>query len=114
MPQLFGRCVFDVVSISRVLPKTFAKQNSAASAIAANTFLRSLCGSVFPLFATYMIDGMGIQWAGTLLGCVAALLVPLPLIFYLRGAKIREKSSFAPTFPKAVEAVHAEKDIEEV
>ncbi|KAF2234594.1 MFS general substrate transporter [Viridothelium virens] len=86
----------------------------AASAIAANTFLRSLCGSGFPLFATYMIEGMGIQWAGTLLGCVAAALVPLPIIFYLRGAKIREKSAFAPTFPKAAEAAHDEKENEEV
>jgi DHA1 family multidrug resistance protein-like MFS transporter len=44
-----------------------------------------------------MIDGMGVQWAGTLLGCVAALLVPVPIWFYLRGAKIRENSKFAPT-----------------
>ena len=50
----------------------------AASAIAANTFMRSLAGAGFPLFATYMFDGMGIQWAGTLLGCVALLLVPYP------------------------------------
>nr|POE47353.1 putative transporter [Quercus suber] len=76
----------------------------AASAIAANTFLRSLCGAGFPLFATYMIEGMGVQWAGTLLGCVALLLVPVPLYFYLRGAKIRERSSFAPTFPIASQA----------
>lgn len=69
----------------------------AASAIAANTLLRSLFGAIFPLFAIYMIDGMGVQWAGTLLGCVAALLVPVPIWFYLRGAKIREKSKFAPT-----------------
>ncbi|KAF2094652.1 major facilitator superfamily [Rhizodiscina lignyota] len=70
----------------------------AASAIAANTFLRSLCGAIFPLFATYMFDGMGVQWAGTLLGCVAGILVPVPIWFYLRGGKIREKSQFAPTF----------------
>jgi DHA1 family multidrug resistance protein-like MFS transporter len=37
----------------------------AASAIAANTFMRSIFGGVFPLFATYMFDGMGIQWAST-------------------------------------------------
>lgn len=76
----------------------------AASAIAANTFLRSLCGAGFPLFATYMIEGMGIQWAGTLLGCFAFLLVPLPILFYLRGAQIRGKSKFAPTFPIANKA----------
>ncbi|KAF2813334.1 major facilitator superfamily [Mytilinidion resinicola] len=73
----------------------------AASAIAANTFLRSLCGCIFPLFATYMFDGMGVEWAATLLGCIAALLVPVPIWFYYRGAKIREKSQFAPT-PKPI------------
>ncbi|KAF9640123.1 putative major facilitator superfamily transporter protein [Lasiodiplodia theobromae] len=67
----------------------------AASAIAANTFLRSLCGAGFPLFATYMFEGMGVQWAGTLLGCVAAVLVPVPILFYLKGAKIRERSQCA-------------------
>lgn len=69
----------------------------AASAIAANTFLRSLCGAAFPLFARQMFEGMGIQYAATLLGCVAAVLVPVPIWFYLRGAKIREQSKFAPT-----------------
>jgi DHA1 family multidrug resistance protein-like MFS transporter len=47
-----------------------------------------------------MFEGMGIEWAATLLGCIAALLVPVPVWFYLRGAKIREQSAFAPTFPK--------------
>jgi len=76
----------------------------AASAIAANTFCRSTVGAAFPLFGEYMINGMGIQWAATLLGCVAMALVPLPIIFYLKGAKIREKSKFAPTFPMATKA----------
>ena len=44
-----------------------------------------------------MFEGMGIEWAATLLGCIAALLVPVPVWFYLRGAKIREKSAYAPT-----------------
>ncbi|KAL6703999.1 hypothetical protein ACN47E_008850 [Coniothyrium glycines] len=69
----------------------------AASAVAANTFLRSLCGAIFPLFARQMFQGMGIQWAATLLGCIAAVLVPVPVWFYLRGAKIRERSAYAPT-----------------
>ncbi|KAF7194006.1 putative transporter [Pseudocercospora fuligena] len=76
----------------------------AASAIAANTFLRSLAGAGFPLFATQMINGMGVQWAGTLLGCVALACVPMPILFYLKGAKIRERSHFAPTFPMAAGA----------
>jgi DHA1 family multidrug resistance protein-like MFS transporter len=51
-----------------------------------------------------MFQGMGIQWAATLLGCIALILVPVPIWFYLRGAKIRESSAFAPTFPKKEEA----------
>ncbi|KAF1944580.1 major facilitator superfamily [Clathrospora elynae] len=73
----------------------------AASAIAANTFLRSLCGAAFPLFARQMFEGMGIQWAATLLGCIAALLVPVPIWFFYRGAQLREKSTYAPTAKRA-------------
>ncbi|KAL8859538.1 MAG: hypothetical protein Q9178_003937 [Gyalolechia marmorata] len=72
----------------------------AASAIAANTFLRSICGAVFPLFASYMFQGLGVQWAGSLLGFVALILVPIPVIFWKYGARIRARSAFAPTMPK--------------
>ncbi|KAB5586011.1 putative fluconazole resistance protein [Coniochaeta sp. 2T2.1] len=71
----------------------------AASAIAGNTLLRSLAGAGFPLFSQAMFNGMGIQWASTLLGCVAAALVPIPVIFYLYGHRIRKRSAFAPTPP---------------
>ena len=71
----------------------------AASAIAGNTFMRSLAGAGFPLFAIQMYDGLGIQWTGTLLGCVAAVMAPIPFVFYFYGEKIRRRSSFAPTMP---------------
>jgi DHA1 family multidrug resistance protein-like MFS transporter len=71
----------------------------AASAIAGNTFLRSLAGAGFPLFSKYMFNGMGIQWASTLLGCVAAALVPIPIVFYIYGHKLRARSNYAPTGP---------------
>jgi DHA1 family multidrug resistance protein-like MFS transporter len=58
--------------------------------------MRSLVGSVFPLFATQMFKGMGIQWAGTLLGCVAAIMVPIPIIFLIYGRRLRGKSKLAP------------------
>lgn len=44
-----------------------------------------------------MFNNLGIQWAGTLLGCLAACLVPIPICFYLFGKKLRRKSKFAPT-----------------
>lgn len=70
----------------------------AASAIAANTLLRPLFSAVFPLFARYLIYGLGVQWAGTLLGCIAALLVPVAIVFRNKGAKIRQKSRFATEY----------------
>lgn len=76
----------------------------AASAVAANTFLRSLAGAGFPLFANQMITAMGVQWAGTLLGCVAVALVPVPVVFWLKGAKIRQGSKFAAVFDAAMQA----------
>ena len=68
----------------------------AASAISAATLLRSALGAGFPMFATYMYRGLGIGLATTVLGCVAAALVPVPIIFYFRGERLRSRSSFAP------------------
>ena len=86
----------------------------AASAIAANTIMRSLFGAIFPLFAVrdesksdvvsylianaqeYMFNGIGIEWGMTLLGCVAALFIPMPFYLYRYGKSIRAKSKFAP------------------
>jgi hypothetical protein len=44
-----------------------------------------------------MFDNLGIEWAATLLGCLAAICVPIPVCFYLFGKKLRQKSKFAPT-----------------
>ena len=51
-----------------------------------------------------MIRGLGVEWAGTLLGCIAILLVPMPIFFYLKGGQIRQRSVFAPTLPIASNA----------
>jgi DHA1 family multidrug resistance protein-like MFS transporter len=68
----------------------------AASAIAGNTFMRSLFGAIFPLFARYMYEGIGINYGQTLVGSIAVVLVPLPFVFYFYGRKIHAKSTFAP------------------
>jgi DHA1 family multidrug resistance protein-like MFS transporter len=44
-----------------------------------------------------MFDNLGIEWAGTLLGGIAALCVPIPIAFYFFGKRLRQKSKFAPT-----------------
>ncbi|CCD24797.1 polyamine transporter TPO1 NDAI_0D04840 [Naumovozyma dairenensis CBS 421] len=67
----------------------------AASAVAANTFLRSGFGAVFPLFAGYMFHNLGIGWSGLVLGLFAAAMIPVPLLLYKYGAGIRRKSKLA-------------------
>lgn len=61
----------------------------AASAIAANTFLRSAFSGAFPLFSTQMAHGMGLPWACSLLGFVSIAMIPIPFLFYFFGRRIR-------------------------
>ncbi|CAK5264536.1 unnamed protein product [Mycena citricolor] len=69
----------------------------AATALAANTIIRSIFGAVFPLFATQMFDGLGPQWAASVLGFVALAMVPVPIVLIRYGPYLRSKSRHAPT-----------------
>ena len=82
----------------------------AASALAANTVVRSVFGASFPLFATQMFESLNPRWASTLLGLVAVVLAPLPFVLRKYGPTLRRKSKYAPNLPvkqiaKADEAV---------
>lgn len=37
-------------------------------------------------------DALGVEWACTVLGCVAAILIPVPVLLYVYGARIRLSS----------------------
>ncbi|KAL4399740.1 transmembrane transporter [Malassezia pachydermatis] len=67
----------------------------AASALAAKTLLRSLCGAAVPLFVFQMFHAMHNQWALTLLALVSVLMAPIPFFFFKYGPMMREKSRFA-------------------
>ncbi|KAJ5981055.1 hypothetical protein N7481_008353 [Penicillium waksmanii] len=67
----------------------------AASTIAANTIMRSAIGCTFPLFSRQMMENLGVQWAGTLLGCIAVIMIPIPVIFKVYGPWLRGKSKLA-------------------
>ena len=66
--------------------------NRAASAVAANIMLRSAVAAGFPLFSRQMFEKMGVQWACTLLGCLAAAMVPIPYAFRMYGPRLRRRS----------------------
>lgn len=82
----------------------------AASALAANAVIRSLFGFAFPLFTHDMFEGMGTQWALTLIAFIALLLAPIPFVFYIYGARIRQNSSFAPGHKPAAAAPAKEEE----
>ncbi|KAL6234420.1 hypothetical protein BDW75DRAFT_241138 [Aspergillus navahoensis] len=65
----------------------------AASALAGNSVMRSILGGVMPLVGTYLYDGLGPNWAGTLLGLLEVAIIPIPFVFYKYGYKIRMKSA---------------------
>lgn len=68
----------------------------AASATAANTFLRSLLACGLPLAVRPMFAAMGVGPGMSVLGGVAALAIPVPFLFMKFGLSLREKSRFAP------------------
>ncbi|OJD13984.1 hypothetical protein AJ78_05621 [Emergomyces pasteurianus Ep9510] len=50
----------------------------AASALAANSFLRSSFSAVFPLFGIQMYNRLGFDWASTLLAFLTVAMAPFP------------------------------------
>ncbi|KAF9892550.1 hypothetical protein FE257_001659 [Aspergillus nanangensis] len=70
-------------------------QTVAASAVAANTFLRSVFAGCFPLFASIMFRRLGVDWASSVLGFVAIALIPIPYLFYTFGKRIRARGEWS-------------------
>ncbi|EAS30292.3 multidrug resistance protein [Coccidioides immitis RS] len=70
----------------------------AASAMAANTLLRSVIGAVLPLGGLRMYETLGLGWGNSLLAFIALALVPLPVIFFRYGERIRTSKRFQMTF----------------
>ncbi|KAL2069170.1 hypothetical protein VTL71DRAFT_15508 [Oculimacula yallundae] len=68
----------------------------AASAVSANTFLRSVLAAGLPLSAQPMFHNLGIGPAMSILAAVATIAIPVPFIFMKYGPRLRKKSNFAP------------------
>jgi hypothetical protein len=70
----------------------------AASVLAANTVLRSLVGALLPLAGPTMYKALGLGWGNSLLGFIALAMVPLPIIFWKFGERIRTSKRFNVNF----------------
>ena len=63
----------------------------AASAVAANTFLRSCFACAFPLIVTPLYHNIGVGPGSSITGGFATLLIPVPFVFFVFGKRIRAK-----------------------
>ena len=82
----------------------------AASALAGNTVMRSLLGGTLPLAGPSMYARLGAHWAGTLLGLLQLALIPIPVIFYLYGGRIREKSTLIRSMQQNKERLEGKRE----
>lgn len=63
----------------------------AASAMAANTLVRSLAGAVLPLAGLRMYERLGVGWGNSLLGFIALLLLPMAIVIIRYGEYWRKR-----------------------
>jgi DHA1 family multidrug resistance protein-like MFS transporter len=67
----------------------------SAIGLASITMVRYLIAGGMVMAARPMYEGIGVHWTMTLLGCIAAILTPAPLIFWKLGHRLRSKSPYA-------------------
>lgn len=91
---MFGAGIYIIIlSILNYVVDSY--QTYSASALAGVILVRNIVGAGFPLFATQMYNKLDYEWASSLLGFIAIMLVPIPFIFFYRGEIIRLRSPWA-------------------
>ncbi|KAK3367591.1 major facilitator superfamily domain-containing protein [Podospora didyma] len=77
------------ISMNLALVDTFTIY--AASALAANTVVRSVFGAVLPLFGLQMYEALGLGWGNSLLAFIAVAMVPIAFLIIKYGEVLRTK-----------------------
>ncbi|KAL7627985.1 hypothetical protein AAE478_002181 [Parahypoxylon ruwenzoriense] len=70
-------------------------QMYAASAVAANTFMRSCFAAAFPLVVTPLYHNLGVGPGSSIFSAFACLLIPVPYVFYFYGRRIRAANKWS-------------------
>jgi MFS family permease len=63
----------------------------AASAMAANTIIRSIMGAVLPLAGQSMYKTLGLGWGNSLLAFIGIGMIPVPFVLLKWGEKLRKR-----------------------
>lgn len=67
----------------------------SASALAFVTLSRYVVAGAMVVVGVPFYENLGVHYTLTILGCLSALLVPLPYVFYFYGPWIRSRSKYA-------------------
>ncbi|RDW64514.1 MFS transporter [Aspergillus mulundensis] len=65
-----------------------------ASASGASSLTRYMLSTAFPLFVPQMYGVLGVGWATSLLGFLAAGMAPIPWVFFYQGPGLRARSGY--------------------
>lgn len=63
----------------------------AASAIAATKVFQSIGGAFLPLAGQPLYSSLGLGWGNTVLGLIALVFFPVPILFFKYGGWLRER-----------------------
>ncbi|RKK91482.1 putative efflux pump kojT [Fusarium oxysporum] len=91
---LFG-IVLTSIYVSSYEYVTDSYGEHSAIALGSITMSRYLIAGGMVMAARPMYEGIGVHWTMTLLGCIAMLLTPAPILFWKYGPQLRRRSPYA-------------------
>ena len=83
-----------------------------ASVMAASAATRAMFAAAFPLFTTYMYEGLGIHWASSIPAFLSLACIPCPLLFYFYGPRIRARCHFSAEANRYMERLMTKHNVE--
>ncbi|KAI9688755.1 MAG: hypothetical protein M1822_001112 [Bathelium mastoideum] len=81
-----------------------------ASAFAIDTAARYLLSSPFPLFTVQMINGLGFEWAMSLLAFISLIFVPVPWLIAHYGPALRARSHYVKNLNREIDMQFLQSD----
>lgn len=89
--SLIGLGVVVITAAAQLYVMDMFGPQGAASALAATMLLRNSSGAFLALAADPLYDSIGLGWGNSVLGFILAAFLPLPVVFYVYGAWLRDK-----------------------